>query len=120
MTNKKPNSIGSRFQSVAYALKGLRHLLKYEPNALIHLISTIAVIIAGIITDLNRVEWIAISIAIGLVWIAEAFNTCIELLCDLYTKEYNKDIGIIKDISAGAVLLASITALATGIIVFFF
>jgi diacylglycerol kinase (ATP) len=116
----KSNSIGSRIKSVAYALQGLRHLLRSEPNMLIHLLATIAVIIAGIVCELGRGEWIAIAIAVGMVWTAEAFNTCIEMLCDLYTKEQNKTIGIIKDISAGAVLVAAITAATIGVIVFFF
>lgn len=116
----KSISISSRIKSITYALRGLKHLLNTEPNMLLHLLAAIAVIIAGFITGLDRGEWIAVSIAIGLVWMAEGFNTCIELLCDLYTREHNRTIGIIKDISAAAVLISAITAAVIGIIVFFF
>lgn len=121
MTNSKNNSIGGRAKSIAYALKGLKHLIKTEPNVTIHLIATCAVILTGLITELERSEWIAIIIAIGIVWIAEGFNTCIELLCDATIgTRYDKRVEVIKDISAASVLLASITSATIGIIVFFF
>jgi diacylglycerol kinase (ATP) len=121
MTATKSNSIGSRIKSVAYALKGLRYLITTEPNAVLHLIVTLSVILTGLVTGLNRVEWIAIAIAIGIVWIAEGFNTCIELLCDATNgTRYDKRVEVIKDISAGAVLIASILSVVIGVIVFFF
>jgi diacylglycerol kinase (ATP) len=121
MKTNKSFSLGSRKQSLVYALKGIRHLLKKEPNAFIHLLATIVVIAAGIITGLGRGDWLAITIAIALVWLAEGFNTCIELLCDLYCEnQYNHTVGIIKDISAGVVLIAALTSIVIGIIVFFF
>ena len=56
---------------------------------------------------------------IALVWMAEAFNTCIEMLCDLWCKgEYHPQIKRIKDISAAAVLFISIAAAVTGAIIF--
>lgn len=121
MTKTKSNSIGSRIKSVAYALKGLQHLVMKEPNAGIHLVATFAVIITGLVSGLTRMEWVAIAIAIGLVWVAEGFNTCIELLCDaaIGTK-YDKRIEVIKDIAAASVLLASFVSIVIGIIVFFF
>jgi diacylglycerol kinase (ATP) len=121
MTNTKSTSIGSRIKSVAYALNGLKHLIKTEPNATIHLVATFAAIITGLVSGLTRMEWIAIAVAIGLVWIAEGFNTCIELLCDatIGTK-YDKRVEVIKDISAASVLLASFVSIVIGIIVFFF
>ena len=121
MEKNTSRSIKGRIQSIRYALKGLDHLIRTEPNASIHLIATFAVIITGLITGLTRMEWIAITIAIGIVWIAEGFNTCIELLCNacLGTK-YDKRVEVIKDISAAAVLIASIVSVVIGVIVFFF
>jgi diacylglycerol kinase (ATP) len=121
MTTTKSKSIGSRIKSVAYAFKGLRYLIKTEPNATLHLIITLSVILTGLVTGLTRVEWIAIAIAIGIVWIAEGFNTCIELLCDAgIGTQHDKRVEVIKDISAGAVLITSILSIVIGVIVFFF
>lgn len=121
MTKNTSRSIGSRLQSIAYAFNGLKLLIKTEPNVAIHLIATFAVIFTGLVSGLTKMEWIAIAIAIGIVWIAEGFNTCIELLCDacLGTK-YDKRVEAIKDISAAAVFIASIVSVIIGIIVFFF
>jgi diacylglycerol kinase len=63
-------------------------------------------------------EWIAISVAIGLVLIAEFFNTAIESLADFVSPGFHKDIGRIKDISAGAVLVAVLIAVIIGILIF--
>jgi len=86
----------------------------------IHAVVAIVVIIAGIVRHLSGIQWVAITIAIGLVLICEAFNTSIEMLCDLYTKEYNPTIKMIKDISAAGVLIASLVSVVIGIFVFFF
>lgn len=86
----------------------------------IHLAIAIIVIIAGFVRHISGMQWIAITIAIGAVLACEAFNTAIEMLCDLYSKEYNQSIKIIKDIAAAAVLIASIASVVIGIIVFFF
>ena len=113
-------SIRSRGNSFIYAINGIRLLLR-EPNARIHALATVAVIAAGIARHINSTQWMAISIAISIVWITEALNTCIEKLCDYAcNKEIHPAIKVIKDLAAGAVLIAAITSIVTGIIVFFF
>ncbi|MBL7718713.1 MAG: diacylglycerol kinase family protein [Flavipsychrobacter sp.] len=119
----KPNNsvtISGRLASIGYALNGWRLLLKREPNTRLHLAATIVVLAAAVLTGLSKTEWLAIVFAIAMVWLAEGFNTCIELFCDLYCGgQYNRAVGIVKDIAAGVVLLASVASLAIGIIVFF-
>ena len=70
-----------------YAFGGAWHLLARERNARIHAAATIAVILAGVWLQVSRVEWCFLAIAIGLVWIAEAFNTAFELLADAAVPE---------------------------------
>jgi diacylglycerol kinase len=53
-----------------------------------------------------------------MVYIAEVFNTAIEKLVDLLSPQYNPKAGLIKDIAAGGVLVASIFAVITGLILF--
>lgn len=68
--------------------------------------------------NLDYLEWIVIVFCIGLVFISELFNTAIEKLTDLISPDFNKKAGLIKDISAAGVLMASIIATISGIILF--
>jgi diacylglycerol kinase len=119
----KPKSIHprARLSSFGYAIRGLGSLLRQEPNARLHAAATIAVIAFGIYRNISRNEWIALTMVIALVWITEALNTCVEMLCDLWCKgEYHPKVKIIKDIAAAAVIIAALCAVVTGLIIFCF
>ena len=58
-------------------------------------------------------------VCIGLVIVTEYLNTAIEFTCDFLTTERDEQIKVIKDIAAGAVLVASLTALVTAIVILF-
>lgn len=126
VTKKKMNrsnknmTLTSRRNSIIYALNGIK-LLPGEPNIKLHLIATVGVLIAGFVKHLNGNQWIAIVAAIALVWICETINTAIEKLCDFACNMERSDaIKAVKDISAGAVLMASVTSVVIAVIVFFF
>jgi diacylglycerol kinase len=70
-----------------------------------------AAVLAGFLLQLTAAEWIAVVLCIGLVLASELLNTCIEKLCDLYSTAPDPRIRVIKDIAAGAVLTAALTAL---------
>ncbi len=109
-----------RIQSIGYALCGLRELIK-QPNTVIHLLATIVVVVAGIIQSLQVQDWGLLTLAIGMVWIAEAFNTALEKLCDLVCDgKYHPVIKLVKDLAAASVLIAAATSICVGITVFFF
>lgn len=109
----------ARLSSFGYAIRGIGSLVKQEPNAMIHTVATAAAIGLGFLRHISRGEWMALIIVITLVWMAEALNTCIEMLCDLWCKgEYHPLVKRIKDIAAAAVFIASICALVTGAIIF--
>lgn len=74
---------------------------------------------AGFVLHLSVLEWVAVIICIGLVITAEILNTCIEKLCDLYSTDYSNRIREIKDLAAGAVLVASLTAFVTAMVILF-
>ena len=101
-----------------YALRGIRAVFRTEINARIHLIIASCVTLAGLIFGITRYEWIAICICIGMVIGAEIFNTAIERLVDLVSPEFNEKAGMIKDISAGAVLFVALASMVTGLIIF--
>jgi len=75
-------------------------------------------IAAGCFFRIDRFEWIAVAIAIGMVLAAEAFNTALESLADAVHPDRHPLVGRAKDCAAGAVLLTAIAAMAVGFIVF--
>jgi diacylglycerol kinase (ATP) len=111
-------SASSRARSIRFAWTGIRQFFQQEPNARVHLISTIMVCIVAWFLQVTRPELIALLIVTGLVWITEMFNTAIEAVMDFITIERNSKIAFIKDLAAGAVLLAAILAAITGAIIF--
>jgi len=104
-----------RLKSFAYALQGLAFLVRTQANARLHLLATVLVCAAGLALP---EEWAWITMAIVLVWSAEAFNTAIEQLADTLHPEQHPGIGRAKDVAAAAVLIAAVGAVAIGVIVF--
>lgn len=113
-------SIHGRLKSFQYAFEGVLQFFRTEHNALLHLLAAMGVIVLAVVVGVSETEAIALVIAVALVWITEMVNTCIEKAVDLITEEYHPQVKIIKDISAGAVLVAAMAALLIGLIVFIF
>jgi diacylglycerol kinase (ATP) len=109
--------IGSR-RRFAYALQGVAFLVRTQANARLHLLATVAVCVAGAALDLARAEWRWVTVAIVLVWSAEAFNTALEQLADALHPERHPAIGHAKDVAAAAVLIAAAGAAVIGVLVF--
>ena len=66
----------------------------------------------------SRLEAVALSLAIGMVWTAEAFNTALEAFVDLVHPAWDTRAGRVKDLAAGAVLLTCLGATVVGVLVF--
>ncbi|MRG49060.1 diacylglycerol kinase [Chitinophaga sp. SYP-B3965] len=107
-----------RLQSFRFAFNGIRSFLRSEPNGRIHFVATIAVIIAGIWLHCTQMEWIVLIIVMAMVWLTEMLNTAIEKIMDHITPEQHPGVKRIKDIAAGAVLIAAIAAAITGALIF--
>jgi len=110
--------IDQRIRSFQVAIRGVGAMLRSEFNARVHALATLVVVVAGFGFEIDRGEWLAISLAITAVWTAEAFNTAIEALGDAVSEEPHPKIGRAKDIAAGGVLLAALGATVIGAIVF--
>jgi diacylglycerol kinase (ATP) len=108
----------SRRNSFRFAIRGILSLFRTEPHAWIHLAFTMLVFILTIRFGLTGREMAPLVIVIGMVWMAELFNTAIERIVDFISPSYHPQAGIIKDIAAGAVLVAAIIAVITGAIIF--
>jgi diacylglycerol kinase len=107
-----------RIRSFKYAFNGIGHVILNEANFRIHLAVAILVVILGFWLHISKSEWLFIVLTIGMVMAAEIFNSSIEKLMDLLHPEQNRNVGIIKDISAGAVLVTALSALIVGLYIF--
>ena len=112
------NWIKTRLDSFCFALRGVRLLLRSETHARIHFLVTIVVVALGATFSLSSVEWGLIALVTGLVWTAEAFNTAIERVVDLASPERHELAEKAKDLAAGGVLLAAVTAVIVGMLLF--
>lgn len=104
--------------SFSYAFKGLKLAFRSEWNLKVHAIISVAVILLGLYLKVNSAEWCLLLLCIGFVISFELVNTAIEKWVDLVSPEQNVKAGAIKDISAAAVLMASIIATVIGCIIF--
>jgi diacylglycerol kinase len=109
--------IASRARSFVFAFRGFSWLLQ-ESNAKIHALATLGVVGLGFWTELNRLEWALVVLAMAAVWVSEAMNTALELMSDALMPEQHPLIGKAKDVAACAVLVAAIGAAVVGGLVF--
>ncbi len=117
MTKRKRAKI-SQMKSFAVAFQGIWTLIYNERNFRFHLAVSIAVIIACFFFNVEKTEWFAVLLSIGLVLSMEALNTSVEYICDLISPEHHPMVKMIKDVGAAAVLLAAIVSIITGCIIF--
>jgi diacylglycerol kinase (ATP) len=105
-------------ESLKLAIKGIGYLFLYHRNMRIIFMLGIAALLLGIYLELRGIELAAVCITITLVFMAEIFNTAIEMMMDMMTDKYHTLIKLIKDIAAAVVLLTSLNAIAVGYIIF--
>jgi diacylglycerol kinase (ATP) len=105
-------------ESFNYAIEGVIHVLRTHRNMRIHFAVAIAVLVAAVWEGVSRFELIALLLAIAFVLIAEMINSAIEQAVDLATTSFDPLAKLAKDIAAGAVLIATINAIAIGYLVF--
>lgn len=109
--------MSSFFKSFVYAFNGLRLSLG-QRSIRLHMASALAVIALGCLCQLERWEWCVIIVCMGVVISAEVMNTAIEQLVDMVSPGFNDKAGRVKDLSAGAVLVAALMAAVAGAVIF--
>ena len=117
-TINKKFSVVKRAKSFAHAGRGLSIFIKTTHNAWIHTVIFILVIFLGFYFKISYFEWAMLVFVGGLVFVAEAFNTAIEIDMDLTSPQYHPYARDTKDVAAGAVLISAFTALVIGILIF--
>ncbi|MDT0539902.1 MULTISPECIES: diacylglycerol kinase family protein [Croceitalea] len=114
----KESFLVNRIKSVGFAFKGLFLLVRTEASIKVQLIIAIVMTLLGFYFGISTTEWIFQCICIGLVMGIEGMNTAIEKLSDFVQPDFDKKIGFIKDISAGAVMLVSIISVIVGLLIY--
>ncbi len=104
--------------SFRFAFNGLKYAFGTQQNFKVHIVLGLLAISVGFIFEISISEWLWILLSILMVFIAELFNTAIEVLVDLVSPQYQVKAGIVKDVAAGAVLCAAGFAVITGLIIF--
>src|SRR3989338_11681854 len=115
---KKIWSMVKRAQSFTHAFRGVWLFFMTTPNALIHLLAAVLVVVAGFYFQISLFEWLVLVLTIGLVFVAEAFNTAIEIDINLTSPQYHPYARDTKDVAAGAVFIAACISVVVGLIVF--
>ena len=117
LPNKKMFSFKRLRKSFVYAKSGIKASLKREQNLNIHMLFLVLVIICSIVLKISHFEFLIIILVSGLVISLELVNTAIENAVDINGK-ISKEAKLAKDAGSGAVLIAAITAIIVGLIIF--
>ena len=105
-------------QSLNSAVEGFIYVLRTERNMRIHFLSAVLIVVVGIYFDLPKEELLLLTISLTIVLVLEMINTAVEVAIDLIEDSYNPIVRIIKNITAGAVFLSALNALAVVYVVF--
>ena len=119
MKNSTDGFLVGRLKSFRFAFKGAFLLLTTEHAVISQAFLATLFIILGFLVGITKTEWMFQIFAIGLLLSIEGLNTAVEKLCDFVHPDHHHKIGFIKDIAAGAVTFAALTALIIVIFIYF-
>ncbi|MFD1705442.1 diacylglycerol kinase family protein [Siminovitchia sediminis] len=113
-----PFSLRRLAKSFTYAFQGILYAIKNEKNFQIHVLAALAVMVCGILLQLNKIEWLFIIICIFGMFSLELMNTAIERAVDHHSKEISPVAKQAKDLAAGAVLVYALMSIVIGSVIF--
>lgn len=112
------SAIAAFLRGFTYAGRGFWHVVRTQRNMRVHLVAAAAAVTAGAVLAIGPVQWACVALAIGMVLAAEIFNTVVETIIDLQTRQSHPLARVAKDGAAGAVLVTSVAAVGVAIAVF--
>ena len=118
MSEKKRFSLVARLKSSDHALRGLGIFIRTAHHLWVEIFFIILGIYLGFVLHLSNIEWVLVALSFGLIVIAEAFNTAIEIDIDLTSPNYHPYARDTKDVAAGAVSLSIIVAGIMGLLIY--
>ena len=105
-------------ESFNFAIEGVIHVLRTQRNMRLHFAAAVVVIVVAVAVGVSKIELSVLLISIAFVLVAEMINTAVEGTIDAATTSFDPMAKLAKDIAAGAVLIASVNAVAVGYLVF--
>ena len=115
MTKRRAQTL---LESFNFAFEGIIHVLRTQRNMRIHFLAAVVVLVTAVVIGVSRLELIALLLAIAFVFIAEMINSALEQAIDVATTSFDPLAKLAKDTAAGAVLIATVNAVAIGYLVF--
>lgn len=116
--SKASKFIVGRLRAFGYATKGAFLLIRTEPSIQVQAGIGVLMTFLGFYLQITKIEWILQIFAIGLVMSVEGVNTSVEAIADFVHPDFHNKIGFIKDVAAGAVFIAAVTAVIIGGIIY--
>jgi len=115
MTRRRAQTL---LESFNFAFEGIIHVLRTQRNMRIHFLAAVIVLVTAVVIGVSKLELIALLLAIAFVFITEMVNSAIEQAIDVATTSFDPLAKLAKDVAAGAVLIATVNAVAVGYLVF--
>ncbi|MDQ2686827.1 MAG: diacylglycerol kinase [Armatimonadota bacterium] len=109
----------NHFDSFRYAVEGIVHVFRTQRHMRFHFFTVVVILLIGLLLNLGPIKIALLFIVVSTVLMAEMFNTAVESVVDMITQAYHPLAKLAKDIAAGAVLIASISAAIVGAILVF-
>ena len=104
--------------SFRYAISGIKEAFKSELNLRFHFLAMLIVLFFAFLLEFTALEYVTLILTISFVISLELINTIVEKLVDMHSKEISEEARIIKDISAGVVLLGAIASVFIACLLF--
>jgi diacylglycerol kinase len=104
------------FESFRFAIAGLWYALRTQRNTRVHLTIAAAAIAVGLWVRLSTAEWAILTLTIGFVLVSEMINTVAETLIDMISPGFHPLAKVIKDVTAGAVLIGAVVSAIVGLL----
>lgn len=105
-------------KSIGFAMNGVFSFFRSERNGKLQGFIALIAVAAGVFFHISRVEWLFLLACISAVISLEMMNSSMERVCNMYTKDFHPDIKFIKNVSAAAVLWASVVSAIIGLVIF--
>lgn len=105
----------SAVESFKYAIDGILDVFRTQKHMRFHFVTMVLVFLAALLLDMSKGDILILMFIISLVLVAEMFNTAIEAVVDMVVQSYHPLAKFAKDAAAGAVLIATVTAVLIGI-----
>lgn len=105
-------------ESVRHAWRGLIHVIEHEKNFMIQVVFLGGAIVAAALLEISIAQFMVVILVAAALLAFEMVNTALEMLADVVQPQYHEKIGLLKDVTAGAVLVVAAAAIIIGLMIY--